>query len=89
MSGQRRPWATALVAYAVYRRTLSTVSGRHQSPRRTLLVRMVIVTLFLLVMPVAGPILWQAIIAMPAALVFFLVSATVFRVVRWYWRRQP
>lgn len=88
MSISRRPWATALVGYAIYRRTLSGLAGKRSNPRRTLMLRLLLVAMFMLVMPIAGPIFWHALLTMPTPLVVFVVSALVLRVVRWYWRRS-
>lgn len=85
MSGARQPWGTALLVYAAYRRTLRKVSGKRGNPARTLLLK---IAFILFVMSLLGPILWHALWTMPTALVVFIGSACVFRVVRWYLRRN-
>jgi len=61
------------------------VSGEHGSPAVTALAR---VTVLLLGLGCAGPILWAALRDMPAALALFLGAALVLRVVRWFLRRS-
>jgi hypothetical protein len=67
------------------RRAFHEVSGKSGHPTRTLFARVVLVTL---VLACGGGILWDALWAMPTALAVFIGSVIVFRVVRWYWRRD-
>jgi hypothetical protein len=85
MSSSRSPWGTALVVYAVYRRTLHKMNGKRGNPSRVFLLKIVFI---LMMLSFAGPILWRALLTMPTALAVFIGSAVVFRVVRWYWRRS-
>jgi uncharacterized membrane protein len=84
VSGTRPPWGTALLVYAAYRRTIRKVGGKHRRPAQTLFVTGVVL---MLVMPIAGPILWHALVTMPTVLVMLIGAAIVFRVVRWFLRR--
>jgi hypothetical protein len=69
---------------AVCHRVHHEVAGGHGHRSRTGLARVLVL---LVSLPLAGPVLWGAIPAMPPALVVFIGSAVVFRVGRWYWRR--
>ena len=84
MTGAKSPWGTALLAYAAYRRTVTRFGGKRGSPKWRLLVRVLLVTV---TMPVAVPILWHALLVMPAPLAVFIASAMVLRFVRWFLRQ--
>jgi len=79
VTGAKSPWGTALLAYAAYRRTVTRFGGKWR-----LLVRVLLVTV---TMPVAVPILWHALLVMPAPLAVFIASAMVLRFVRWFLRQ--
>jgi hypothetical protein len=64
-----RSWGKGLMVYAIYRRTLSRVGGKRGNPARVLLVKIAII---LLAMPLMAPILWHALLTMPAALAVFI-----------------
>ena len=77
--------AAVLVVYAVYRRTLRKLNGKRGNPGRVFLLK---IAFILMTLSFSGSVLWHALLTMPTALVVFIGSAFVFRVVRWYWRRS-
>lgn len=68
-----------------YSKTRELTGGKDHGPAVTGVARVVLV---LAVLACGGSILWQALLHMPTALVVFIASVVVFRVVRWYWRRN-
>ena len=66
-----------------YRWSFSLMKGEH-GPTAAMISRVVGVTI---VLACAGPILWQALLHMPTALVVFILAAVALRVVRWAWRK--
>ena len=84
MSKDERPTDATDLLRAVYRKTREVTSGNHGSPGLTGFSR---VMLLLVVLAFGGSILWAALWSMPTALVVFIASVVVIRLVRWSYRR--
>lgn len=70
---------------AVNRRVYTELRGEHGNRPRTALVRL---TVLVVVLGLAGPILWAAILNMPPALVVIVGLFILVRVGRWYAKRN-
>jgi RsiW-degrading membrane proteinase PrsW (M82 family) len=66
------------------RRAHYEMKGDHGNPARAWFARLLVLWL---VLAFEGPILWQALLALPAPAVAFIVLIVVVRLVRWFLRR--
>jgi len=68
-----------------YGKTCELTSGKDHGPAVTGFARLAVV---LAVLACGGGILWNALWAMPPVLAVLIGAVVVFRIVRWYWRRN-
>lgn len=85
MSKDEGPRDVVSLLGAFYRRVFGEMRGEHGSRARTMFAR---IAVLLVVLACGGSILWDALWAMPTALVVVITLFVVFRVVRWYLRRD-
>lgn len=86
MSESKRPKDALGLLWAIHRQLQREVKGEPGNPARMWFFRVLVLVVGL---PVAGPVLWHALLHMPIGLWLLFGGCLTYRLVRWYLGRLP